>query len=44
MARLTREEMARTGEKSFFTASLRVMKANPELADRYRFQPGVKEA
>jgi hypothetical protein len=43
VVRLTRVEIARSGEKSHFTANQKVLQDHPELAERYRHVPGVKE-
>lgn len=44
VAHLARAEVEKSGGKlSFSAASIKVLRANPELAERYRYQPGVKD-
>lgn len=45
VVRLARAEIERSGGKlSFFDATQEVLHANPDLAERYRYMPGVKDA
>lgn len=42
---LARAEVERSGGKlDYFTAQQQVLRANPDLAERYRHQPGVKDS
>lgn len=44
VAHLTRREVEKSnGRLSYFAASTKVLRANPELAERYRHMPGDKE-
>lgn len=44
VGRLTLAEIERSGGTlSYFAASTKVLRNNPELAERYRYMPGVKE-
>ena len=45
VVRLALAEVERSGGKlTYSQASIKVLRANPELADRYRYQPGVKDS
>lgn len=44
VVRLAQEAIAESGGKlTYFAAQQRVLRANPELAEQYRHQPGVKD-
>ena len=41
---MTKTKVAKSnGTLTYFAAQLQILRANPELAEAYRMQPGVKE-